>query len=105
MAEIAGVSRYPPTATLGHETRRADLRKLRLQLISSHCSNVDAVVNCAGTSLDAPGESTEGASSRVAALLAACLNQGGRVDPIFPQLASEREVTSFSATKYPEMPS
>ena len=63
--EIVGVSRYPPTATLGH------MRHVGLDLASATpadfvplLEDVDAVVNCAGTLQDAPGESTEGVHHR-----------------------------------------
>jgi len=100
--EIVGVSRYPPTATLGH------VRHVGLDLASATpadfvplLEDVDAVVNCAGTLQDAPGESTEGVHHRgVAALLAACLNQGVLRLIHLSAVGVEREVTSFSATKY-----
>lgn len=79
--EIVGVSRHPPIATLGH------MRHVRLDLARATTpadfvpllEDVDAVVNCAGTLQDAPGELAAGVHHRgLAALLAACLNQGVR---------------------------
>ena len=100
--EVVGVSRHPPTAGLGH------VRHLGLDLASATpadlaplLANIDAVVNCAGTLQDAPGESTEGVHHRgVAALLDACRRQKVLRLVHLSALGVEREVTSFSATKY-----
>jgi uncharacterized protein YbjT (DUF2867 family) len=100
--EVVGVSRHPPTVGLGR------VRHVALDLASAAppdflplLASTDAVVNCAGTLQDAPGESTEGVHHRgVAALIEACVSRGVRRLVHLSAVGVEREASSFSATKH-----
>jgi len=61
---------------------------------------VDAVVNCAGTLQDSPGESTEGVHyTGIRSLFAACENSNVRRVVHLSALNVERKASAFSKTK------
>jgi uncharacterized protein YbjT (DUF2867 family) len=101
--EIVGVSRRPQRPGLIQQTSipldvaRATTPEDWLPLLEG----VDAVVNCAGTLQDAPGESTRGVHDRgIAALVTACERAGVRRFVHFSAVGVDRETPSaFSKTK------
>jgi uncharacterized protein YbjT (DUF2867 family) len=100
--DVVGASRRPPPVGLGHVKHVGlDLANATPPDFASLLSGIDAVVNCAGTLQDAPGESTEGVHYRgVLALLDACVSRGVQRLVHLSAIGVERETTSFSATKH-----
>ena len=100
--EVIGASRHPPPAVLGRVQHvRLDLASATSTDFVTLLDGIDAVVNCAGTLQDAPGESTEGVHHLgVAALVKACLSQRVLRLIHLSAIGVERQITSFSATKY-----
>jgi uncharacterized protein YbjT (DUF2867 family) len=100
--DVIGASRHRPRAALGRVKHVAlDITSGTSLDFASLLSGIDAVVNCAGTLQDAPGESTEGVHHRgVTALVDACLSQGVQRLVHVSAVGVEREATSFSATKH-----
>src|SRR5262245_11980184 len=99
--EVVGVSRHLPGAGLDRVRHVAfDLARASASDLLPLLTRVEAVINCAGTLQDAPGESTEGVHHRgVAALIEACEKAGVRRFVHLSALGVEREASSFSATK------
>jgi len=100
--DVLGASRHPPRAGLGAVRHVAlDLTSATRADLLPLLARADAIVNCAGTLQDAPGESTDGVHHRgVAALIDACTNQGVRRLVHLSAIGVERDTTSFSATKH-----
>jgi uncharacterized protein YbjT (DUF2867 family) len=100
--EVVAVNRNPPTSGLGNVRHVAlDIAKAAPKDFSAVLADIDAVVNCAGTLQDSPGDSTKGVHHRgVGALIAACRNQGVRRLVHLSAMGVDRETTSFSATKH-----
>jgi uncharacterized protein YbjT (DUF2867 family) len=101
--EVVGLSRHPSAAGL------ARLRHVAFDLAGASSTDkfvpllagVHAVVNCAGTLQDAPGESTEGVHhTGVVALIAACEKAGVRRFVHLSAIGVERELSTFSASKH-----
>jgi uncharacterized protein YbjT (DUF2867 family) len=97
--EVVAVGRRPnsgPAAWL-----RLDLARITdPQAWLRHLAGIDAVVNCAGTLQDAPGNSTAGVHARGAAtLFAACARAGVRRVVHLSAIGVDRAATAFSATK------
>src|SRR3954465_1944264 len=101
--EVVGLSRHPPAAGL------ARLRHVAFDLAGASSTDkfvpllagVHAVVNCAGTLQDAPGESTEGVHhTGVVALIAACEKAGVRRFVHLSAIGVGRKASSFSASKH-----
>jgi uncharacterized protein YbjT (DUF2867 family) len=100
--EVVGASRHRPLASLGRVKHVIlDIANGTPSDFASLLSGVDAVVNCAGTLQDAPGESTEGVHHRgVRALVAACESRQVKRLVHVSAVGAERETTPFSATKH-----
>jgi uncharacterized protein YbjT (DUF2867 family) len=101
--EVVGLSRQPPAAGLSR------VRHMALDLAADGASDelepllagATAVVNCAGTLQDAPGESTQGVHHRgVVALIAACRKAGVRRLVHLSAVGVERQASPFSASKH-----
>jgi uncharacterized protein YbjT (DUF2867 family) len=99
---VVGVSRHrPPVDPGGVKHVTLDIANGTPSDFAPLLSGVDAVVNCAGTLQDAPGESTAGVHHRgVAALVDACMSQGVQRLVHVSAAGVERETTAFSATKH-----
>jgi len=99
---VVGVSRHrPPVDPGGVKHVALDIAKGTPSDFAPLLSGIDAVVNCAGTLQDAPGESTEGVHHLgVMALVDACVSQGVRRLVHLSAAGVERETSSFSATKH-----
>jgi uncharacterized protein YbjT (DUF2867 family) len=100
--EVVGLSRHPPPLSFGtvsylaFDIARASGAEDWLPLLTG----IEAVVNCAGTLQDAPGESTSGVhDSGIAALYAACEQAGVRRVVHVSAVGVDREATAFSASK------
>src|SRR4051794_16499773 len=78
--EVVAVARRAPSGAGAGTWLRLDLARITdPQAWLPHLAGVDAVVNCAGTLQDAPGNSTAGVHARGAAVLfAACAQAGVR---------------------------
>ena len=100
--EVVGISRHPPEAGLGTVQHVAfDLAASTPENFLPLLAGVDAIVNCAGTLQDAPGDSTAGVHHKgVASLVAACEKMGVRRFIHLSAIGVDRETTSFSASKH-----
>jgi uncharacterized protein YbjT (DUF2867 family) len=101
--EIIGISRDPPgqsvtsVSYVAFDVASASQAQSWLPLLAG----VHAVVNCAGTLQDAPGESTEGVHfSGIDALFAACEIAGIRRVVHLSAVGVERETSAFSHSKH-----
>ena len=99
---VVGVSRrampgLAPISYVPFDIARATTAEAWLPLLHG----IDAVVNCAGTLQDAPGESTQGVhATGIAALFAVCEVAGVRRVVHLSATGVERETTAFSASKH-----
>jgi len=100
--EVVGISRHPPPAGLGRVKHVAvDLTSSGTDKFPRLLAGMDAVVYCAGTLQDSPGESTEGVHYRgVTELIAACEQTGVRRFVHLSAIGVERRASRFSASKY-----
>jgi uncharacterized protein YbjT (DUF2867 family) len=100
--EVAGVSRGAPREGLSRTVHFAlDIAQaLTPQSWMPLLEGIDAVVNCAGTFQDAPGESTRGVHhTGIAALYTACERSGVRRVVHLSALGVDRSATAFSESK------
>jgi uncharacterized protein YbjT (DUF2867 family) len=100
--EVIGASRHPPATDPAHVRHVAlDLARVAASDFIPFLEGVAAVVNCAGTLQDAPGESTQGVHHHgVGALIEACARQGVRRLVHLSAVGVEREASPFSASKH-----
>ena len=98
--DVAAVARRPQSGAASHWLRLDLARIADPQAWLPHLAGVDAVVNCAGTLQDAPGNSTAGVHARgAAALFAACARAGVRRVVQVSAIGVDRAATAFSRTK------
>jgi uncharacterized protein YbjT (DUF2867 family) len=100
--EVAGVSRGAPREGLSRTVHFAlDIAQaLTPQSRMPLLEGIDAVVNCAGTFQDTPGESTRGVHhTGIAALYTACERSGVRRVVHLSALGVDRSATAFSESK------
>jgi len=101
--EVIGISRRPPQSGLGTVSYVPfDIsRAARPESWEPLLAGIEAVVNCAGTLQDAPGESTAGVHSiGISALFAACEKSGVRRVIHLSATGVEWEASAFSKSKH-----
>jgi uncharacterized protein YbjT (DUF2867 family) len=100
--EVVEASRHPRRAGL-NPARQIAIDVSRTTTVEHwlpHLRGIDAVVNCAGTLQDAPGDSTRGVhDTGVRALFAACEAAGVKRVIHFSAAGVERRATAFSESK------
>ncbi|HQS16261.1 SDR family oxidoreductase [Reyranella sp.] len=100
--EVVGVSRRGPTGAPSADHVVLDVSRRRTpDDWRPHLRGIDAVVYCAGTLQEAPGESLDGVHhTAAAALFAACAAAAVRRVILFSAIGADRETpTAFSRTK------